>query len=90
MDSPWHEALGAYFQPFLALFYPALRLDIDWTDGFESLDGVAWTCGMLSRPLADSSLEATSRGCVSVLPPADMVLSRGRPFRDARAPVCSG
>jgi hypothetical protein len=29
-DSPWKEALTAYFQPFLALFLPRAHAAIDW------------------------------------------------------------
>lgn len=37
-DSPWKEALKAYFQPFLALFFPHIDGDIDWARGHEFLD----------------------------------------------------
>ena len=37
-DSPWKEALAAYFQPFLALFLPAAHAEIDWSRGHESLN----------------------------------------------------
>ena len=37
-DSPWKEALDAYFQPFLALFFPDIHADIDWSRGHEFLD----------------------------------------------------
>ena len=37
-DSPWKEALGTYFQPFLALFLPAAHDGIDWSRGYQSLD----------------------------------------------------
>ncbi len=37
-DSPWKEALGKYFQPFLALFLPAAHDGIDWSRGYQSLD----------------------------------------------------
>jgi hypothetical protein len=37
-DSPWKEALEVYFQAFLALFFPEIHDDIDWTRGFEFLD----------------------------------------------------
>ncbi|WP_236848795.1 hypothetical protein [Candidatus Thiodictyon syntrophicum] len=30
-DSPWKEAIDAYFQPFMALFFPAVHDRIDWT-----------------------------------------------------------
>jgi hypothetical protein len=37
-DSPWKEALELYFQAFLALFFPHIHEDIDWSRGFEFLD----------------------------------------------------
>jgi hypothetical protein len=37
-DSPWKEALDAYFEAFLALLFPEVHGLIDWTRGCESLD----------------------------------------------------
>jgi hypothetical protein len=37
-DSPWKEALELYFQAFLALFYPHIHADIDWSRGYVFLD----------------------------------------------------
>jgi hypothetical protein len=37
-DSPWKEALDLYFEPFLALLFPAVHGQIDWSRGHESLD----------------------------------------------------
>ena len=37
-DSPWKEALDMYFQPFLALLFPEVYAQIDWSRGYESLD----------------------------------------------------
>jgi hypothetical protein len=37
-DSPWKEALEVYFRPFLALFYPHIHADIDWSRGYIFLD----------------------------------------------------
>jgi hypothetical protein len=37
-DSPWKEALDAYFEPFLALLFPPIHGQIDWSRGYESLD----------------------------------------------------
>jgi hypothetical protein len=37
-DSTWKEALQRYLQPFLALFFPKIHDDIDWTRGYEWLD----------------------------------------------------
>ncbi len=37
-DSPWKEALDAYFEPFLAVLFPAIHAQLDWSRGHESLD----------------------------------------------------
>ena len=37
-DSPWKEALEVYFRAFLALFFPRIHADIDWSRGFVFLD----------------------------------------------------
>jgi hypothetical protein len=37
-DSPWKEALEVYFRAFLALFYPRIHADIDWSRGYLFLD----------------------------------------------------
>ena len=37
-DSPWKEALDVYFEPFLALLFPEVHRQIDWSRGYESLD----------------------------------------------------
>jgi hypothetical protein len=37
-DSPWKEALDAYFEAFLALLLPHVHALIDWSRGHESLD----------------------------------------------------
>jgi hypothetical protein len=37
-DSPWKDALDRYFQAFLALFFPYIHADIDWSRGYEALD----------------------------------------------------
>jgi len=37
-DSPWKEAIDAYFQPFMALFFPAVHDRIDWTRPYEFMD----------------------------------------------------
>jgi hypothetical protein len=37
-DSPWKEALDAYFEPFLALLFPQIHRQVDWSRGYESLD----------------------------------------------------
>jgi hypothetical protein len=37
-DSPWKEALEAYFPLFLAFFFPEVHTAIDWSRGYELLD----------------------------------------------------
>ena len=37
-DSPWKEALDLYFEAFLALLFPEVHAQIDWSRGYESLD----------------------------------------------------
>jgi hypothetical protein len=34
-DSPWKEILEAYFPEFMAFFFPAIDIQIDWSRGFE-------------------------------------------------------
>ena len=38
LDSTWKEALERYLQPFLALFFPKIHDDINWTRGHEWLN----------------------------------------------------
>ena len=37
-DSPWKEALEGWFPEFLALLFPAVHADIDWSRGHRFLD----------------------------------------------------
>ena len=37
-DSPWKEALEAYFPEFLGLLFPTIHGEIDWRQGHEFLD----------------------------------------------------
>ncbi|WP_373508847.1 hypothetical protein [Thiocapsa sp.] len=37
-DSPWKEALEKYFEAFLALLFPAIHAEIDWSRGHRFLD----------------------------------------------------
>jgi hypothetical protein len=37
-DSPWKEALDAYFRDFLAFFFHQAHAGIDWSRGYEPLD----------------------------------------------------
>ncbi|MEA3644076.1 MAG: hypothetical protein VBE63_29760 [Lamprobacter sp.] len=37
-DSPWKEALERFFPEFLALLFPAIHAEIDWSKGVQFLD----------------------------------------------------
>lgn len=37
-DSPWKEILEAYFQDFVAFFFPQIHNEIDWSRGYDFLD----------------------------------------------------
>ncbi|WPL19041.1 hypothetical protein Thiowin_04145 [Thiorhodovibrio winogradskyi] len=37
-DSPWKEALEQFFPEFLALLFPAIHAEIDWSKGVQFLD----------------------------------------------------
>ncbi len=37
-DSPWKDAIETFFVQFMALFFPAIHADIDWSRGYEFLD----------------------------------------------------
>ncbi|MCI5148904.1 MAG: hypothetical protein D3916_05870 [Candidatus Electrothrix sp. MAN1_4] len=37
-DSPWKEALDAYFPSFLFFFFPEVYADVDWSCGYVFLD----------------------------------------------------
>ncbi len=37
-DGPWKEIIEAYFNDFLAFFFPDIHADIDWSKGYEFLD----------------------------------------------------
>lgn len=37
-DSPWKEALDGYLPSFIALFFPVMNSEIDWSRGYETLD----------------------------------------------------
>lgn len=39
LDGPWKESLERFFEPFMALFFPQAHAEIDWSRGYESLDG---------------------------------------------------
>jgi hypothetical protein len=37
-DSPWKDAVERYFPEFMAFYFPAAHLEIDWSVGYEFLD----------------------------------------------------
>ena len=37
-DSPWKMALESYFQEFLALLFPAIKEQVNWSKGYSFLD----------------------------------------------------
>lgn len=37
-DSPWKDILERYFQAFMEFFFPQAHAEIDWSQGYESLD----------------------------------------------------
>src|SRR5216684_1446573 len=37
-DSPWKEAIEAYFESFMLFFFPHIHAEIDWSRGYEMLD----------------------------------------------------
>lgn len=37
-DSPWKDGMTTFFKPFMALFYPRVHAEIDWSAGVEHLD----------------------------------------------------
>lgn len=39
LDTPWKDILEAYFAQFIAFFFPTADTQIDWSKGFEFLDG---------------------------------------------------
>ena len=39
LDGAWKEALDRFFESFLALLFPEVHAGIDWSRGYESLDG---------------------------------------------------
>jgi hypothetical protein len=38
-DSPWKEMIEGYFQEFMGFFFPQAAADIDWSRGYDFLDG---------------------------------------------------
>lgn len=39
LDTPWKDILESYFSQFMAFFFPTADTQIDWSKGFEFLDG---------------------------------------------------
>jgi predicted transposase/invertase (TIGR01784 family) len=39
LDSPWKDILEAYFPDFMEFFFPVAHTQIDWSRGFEFMDG---------------------------------------------------
>ena len=37
-DSPWKDAVERYFPEFMAFYFPAAHLEIDWSVGYEFFD----------------------------------------------------
>src|SRR5436190_238892 len=37
-DSPWKEALDLYLRQLLALLFPKVEQEVDWSQGYESLE----------------------------------------------------
>ena len=37
-DSPWKDILEAYFQEFMAFFFPLIENDLNWEKGYKFLD----------------------------------------------------
>jgi len=37
-DSPWKDILDGWFPDFMTFFFPDAASEIDWSQGFESLD----------------------------------------------------
>jgi hypothetical protein len=36
--SPWKEALDLFFEAFLALLFPEVHAQIEWSRGYQALD----------------------------------------------------
>ena len=49
-DSPWKQALEAYFTDFLCFFFPDIHADIDWSRGYE------WLNNELQKIVRDADL----------------------------------
>ena len=37
-DSPWKEAIGLHFSPFLEFFFPKIYAKVNWKKGYQLLD----------------------------------------------------
>ncbi len=55
-DDAWKEALRLYFEPFIAHFFPAIHVEVDWARGYQFLDKELASIGRghtLGRRVAD-------------------------------------
>lgn len=63
-DSPWKEAIDAFFPPFMALFFPEVHALIDWDRPYEFLDAELRQItgdSAVGRRQADRLVKVTSR-----------------------------
>lgn len=63
-DTPWKEAIDAFFAPFMALFFPAVHALIDWEQPYAFLDaGLQRIAGdsVVGRRRADRLVRVMSR-----------------------------
>lgn len=68
-DSPWKEAIDAYFRPFMALFFPSVHALIDWSRPHEFLDAELQRItgdSTIGRRYADRLVKVHSRGGMEV------------------------
>ncbi len=64
-DSPWKEALDQYLEPALRLLFPSVHAQIDWSRGWQSLDGELQKVvrdAEVGRRLADKLFRVFLRG----------------------------
>lgn len=65
-DSPWKEAIGAYFQPFMRLFFEPVHAYIDWSQPHEFLDAELQKItgdSQLGKRFADRLVRVRRRDC---------------------------
>jgi hypothetical protein len=64
-DSPWKEALERYMEAALALLFPAVHADIDWTRRYECLSNELRTLirqGEIGERQADLMVKVWRKG----------------------------